>query len=201
MTGTSFARVSASVHATRSRRTNAVCALAVALALVVAGAGEGRARDMSGRLGVGAQVEDGPLAETLSVRYWVSHLGLQVLFGMASMKSKPGVHGFVEWRPGGRVIYALTRTRLTNLFVGGGLSSVIRKSKDRGGDRLAFDAVIGLEYHLSEVLGLSGHVTLTYLLSQPAEGQPDGEDAETDGSGKARLPYGIAWGGSFHFYF
>lgn len=163
-----------------------MCALAVALALGAADASTGHARDMTGRLGLGAQLDLAPLGPTVSVRYWVSHLGLQGLFGMAAVKSKPGEHGFVEWRPGGRVLYALTRTRLTNLFVGGGLSALLRTSKDRGGEWVYFDTVLGLEYHVSDALGLSGQLTFAYNISTPEKGL---------------LAHDLALGGAFHFYF
>lgn len=110
------------------------------------------ARDISGHLGIGGNVDTGPLGSGLSLRYWVSNLGLEVDFGFTAHHSTddPALTnaenaGYVEYRPAGRVLYAMTRTRLANLYVGAGLSALIRKSKEQGDPVAYFDAMHGAQ--------------------------------------------------------
>ena len=177
--------------------------LLVALAACIVGASPVVARDMSGHLGIGGNVDSGPLGSGLSLRYWVSNLGLEVLFGFEAHHSTedPALTaeengGYLEYRPAGRVLYNMTRTRHAHLYVGAGLATVIRKSRYEGGSVAYFDALLGTELFFSDppaegedyqpTFSVSGQMLLSFELS---------------GGNPERLLGNAAWGAAFHLYF
>jgi hypothetical protein len=153
-------------------------------ALLLAHPTDASAVDMTGRVGLGALV-DSHFGTALSGRYWVSNLGLEGLLGMSLRDaSEPDEHA-TEFRLGGRVLYALTRTREVNFDIGVGLSTFI-KDGARGTDNpLYVDVLLAPSFHLDQNFAVSGAVGLTLELSS------DPRRTLTSGT----------WGASFHYYF
>lgn|GEM_PF-1909898 len=194
-------------------RSIAATLAAVCLPLLMGGGGA-HARDLKGHLGLGGyftrdnyaydyvlesptdEAPDPALVGYLSLKYWVSDLGLQGLFGFAAQHSTADTYGYVEYRPAVRVLFSMTRTRLTNLYVGAGVSSVLRASKATknlnqnprherpGGNDGYLDLVLGAEIFLGEVFAVAGEVKLTSEFGDPLLSL---------GSG--------SWGLAFHYYF
>lgn len=160
--------------------------LGVVLATVcIATPGAATARPMEGRLGLGGQLDSGLIGPALSIRYWVSDLGIEGLFGFRTQKSTPDQAGFREYRIGARMLYAVTRTKLTNLSVGVGLSTFIRDSAVDSENPLLLDLLISPGFHLSDQLAVSGQVVISVVLQQ----SPLYSVSPT------------SWGASFHYYF
>lgn len=155
------------------------------LIFCVVGASRVDARPMEGRLGIGGQLDSGILGQTLSLKYWVSELGLQALFGFSSIKSTPEEAGAREYRFGLRMFYALTRTRLTNLNVGVGLSSFVRDSTFEGRNPFMLDLLLAPEFHLSDHFAVAGQVSLSVEL----------------GADPLAFLQQAEFGLSFHYYF
>lgn len=143
------------------------------------------ARPMEGRLGLGGQVETGLLGSTLSVRYWVSDLGLQGLFGFDTKKSTETEAGYREFRVGLRLLYAITRTRLTNLVAGVGFATFIRDSVDSGENPVFLDAFLSPELHLGDHFAVSAQIKFSI---------------EFGASPRRSLDH-ASFGAGFHYYF
>jgi len=159
----------------------AVLAVVIATAL----APRSQARDLRGHLGLGGHVDGGPIGAALSLEYWVSDLGLQGLLGAATKVSTATEAGYIEYRPALRVLYAMTRARLTNLCAGVGLASVLRQSKEQGGNAAFFQVILGAQHFLGEAFSVAGEVAASIELGRsPTRGLLSG-----------------VWGASFHFYF
>ncbi len=181
--------------------------LIFALAVVFIGS-SAAARDVSGRLGIGGNYESGPLGAGLSVKYWVSDLGLHGFFGLDAIHSGDSEEepGRLVFKPGVRVLYSMTRTRMANVFVGAGFSGTFGRGKlvvppaepfDAVGNAnpsniVAFegdnfiDAVIGIEMFFGERFAVAGTVTLAFEIGDV-------------GNATRSLASG-AWGVSFHWY-
>lgn len=140
---------------------------------------------MDGRLGLGGHLDSGILGQTLSIKYWVSDLGLQGLFGFSTIKSTATEAGAREYRVGLRMLYALTRTRLTNLNVGVGLSTFVRDSDFDGRNPLMLDVLVSPEIHLGEHFAVSGQVSFSVEL----------------GSSPLGFVQAAEFGAGFHYYF
>jgi hypothetical protein len=181
--------------------------LLLALAVVFIGS-SAAARDVSGHLGIGGNYESGPLGAGLSVKYWVSDLGLHGFFGLDAVHSGDTAEepGRLVFKPGVRVLYSMTRTRLANVFVGAGFSGTFGRGKvvlppieplDEQGnpnpnDIVPFrgenfiDVVIGVEMFFGERFAVAGTMTFAF---------------EIGDAGNARRSLGSgAWGASFHWY-
>jgi len=178
------------------RSVGVACALACA-------APPATARDMSGHLGVGGNVDSGPLGSGLSLRYWVSNLGLEVLFGFEAHHSTndPALSaednaGYLEYRPAGRVLYNMTRTRHAHLYVGAGLAAVVRKSAFQGGPVAYVDAILGTELFFSDPPAKDQPYELTFSVS----GQMI-LSFELSGGDPQRVLDTAGWGAAFHLYF
>lgn len=143
------------------------------------------ARPMDGRLGLGGEVGTGPLGETLSVKYWVSDLGMQALFGFNAVPTTSDSVGAREYRFAARMLYALTRTRLTNLNVGVGLSMFIRDSDFEAQNPLWLELLMAPEFHLNDNFAVSAHLGLSIEL----------------GSDPSYATHSAGFGAGFHFYF
>lgn len=177
---------------------------AVALTVLLVASKPAEARDLSGNLGLGANL-DSSLVRGLSLKYWVSDLGLQGLFAFDAIHSDAQTPGRLVFRPGVRVLYAMTRTRLTNLYVGGGVSTefgrgarLIPAPEAAPGQVqgeptiqkidaaiLYLDVVVGAEIFLGDHFAVSGNVTFSSLLG----GVSDQDFVSA------------AWGAGFHWYF
>lgn len=144
-----------------------------------------RARPMDGRLGLGGEVGTGPLGETLSVKYWVSDLGLQALFGFKAVPTTSTSIGAREYRFAARMLYALTRTRLTNLNVGVGLTMFIRDSDFEAQNPLWLELLMAPEFHLNDNFAVSAHLGLSIEL----------------GNEPSYATHSAGLGAGFHFYF
>lgn len=160
------------------------CAVMMTLALLVSSP-PSWSRPMEGRLGLGGQLDSGILGQTLSVKYWVSELGLQALFGFSTVKSTATEAGAREYRVGLRMLYALTRTRLTNLNVGVGLSTFVRDSSFEGRNPLMLDVIVSPEIHLGEHFAVSGQVSFSVELASTPLG----------------FVQAAQFGAGFHYYF
>jgi hypothetical protein len=143
------------------------------------------ARPMDGRIGLGGQLDSGILGQTLSLKYWVSDLGLQALFGFSTIKSTADEAGAREYRFGLRMLYALTRTRLTNLNVGAGLSTFVRDSNFEGKNPFMLDVLLAPEFHLGDHFAVGGQVSLSVEL----------------GASPLAFLQQAEFGLSFHYYF
>lgn len=142
-------------------------------------------RPMDGRLGLGGEVGTGPLGGTLSVKYWVSDLGMQVLFGFNAVPTTSDSVGAREYRFAARMLYALTRTRLTNLNVGVGLSMFIRDSDFEAQNPLWLELLVAPEFHLNDNFAVSAHLGLSIEF----------------GSDPSYATHSAGFGAGFHFYF
>ena len=158
---------------------------AVAATLVVAMTCGAHARPMEGRLGIGGQTESGLLGSTLSLRYWVSDLGLQALAGFAAQNSTTTEVGFREYRIGVRLLYSITRTRLTNLVAGVGFATFIRDSKEESENPLFLDLIAAPEFFIGDNFAVLAQVSFSIELA----------DSPRRSIGSA------AWGAGFHYYF
>lgn len=143
------------------------------------------ARPMDGRLGLGGHIDSGILGQTLSVKYWVSDLGLQGLFGFSTIKSTATEPGAREYRGGLRILYALTRTRLTNLNVGVGLSTFVRDSSFEGQNPFMLDVIVSPEFHLGDHFAVSCQVSFSIEIGATPFGFIQAAD----------------FGAGFHYYF
>jgi len=168
----------------RSSRARALLTVFLAM-LVVALTRSGYARPMEGRLGIGGQTESGLLGQTLSLRYWVSDLGLQALAGFAAKSSTPTEVGFREYRIGVRLLYSITRTRLTNLVAGVGIATFIRDSKEESENPLFLDLFVSPELFLGDNFAVSAQVSFSIEFA----------------SSPRRSIGSAAWGAGFHYYF
>jgi hypothetical protein len=157
----------------------------LAALMVVAMTQVAHARPMEGRLGIGGQTESGLLGSTLSLRYWVSDLGLQALAGFAAKNSTATEVGFREYRIGVRLLYSITRTRLTNLVAGVGFATFIRDSKEESENPLFLDIIAAPEFFLGDNFAVSAHVSFSIEFA----------------SSPRRSIGSAAWGAGFHYYF
>jgi hypothetical protein len=155
------------------------------LGLTVAAPDTAAALDMTGRLGIGGDLDRGILGESIALRYWVSNLGLEALAGLTLAESESVDAPRVDVRLGGRVLYALTRTREVNLLVSVGLTTAITNRREGTDNPLYLDLGLGPEVHLDDHFAVSGRVGLA---------------VEVSGSPTRTLTSG-SWGAGFHFYF
>ena len=138
-----------------------------------------RARDLSGHLGLGAQV-DTTHGGALSAKYWVSDFGLQGLFAL-DYASDTGT----AYRPAVRILYAMTRTRRTNLSVFAGLSTRLGKNLEGVDNTAFFDLGLDTEFFLNDVFAVSARVTLAFEL----------------GGLQTRIVEPATFASGFHYYF
>ncbi len=177
--------------------------LALATCLALASGQRAEARDLSGLLGLGGYF-DAALAGGLSLKYWVSDLGLQGLFAFDSVHSNAETPGRLVFRPAVRVLYAMTRSRLTNLYIGVGVATELGRGArlvpapepELGEEQAAptrvkvesiafLDVLLGAEFFVSDTFAVSGNVTFSSLL----------------GSHPDQKLISASWGAAFHWYF
>jgi len=160
--------------------------LAVGVVLPMAFAGTASAKDMKGRFGAGGQAESlGGVAGGLSLKYWVSDLGIQALLGLA-IAGDPDDDGPAESSTGLglglRVLYNFARANDTNMYAGAGVRLGLIDA-----DATIIDVVLGVEHFFTDYFSVAGHVGL---------GIDVGGDATNISLGGVST-----WGTSFHFYF
>lgn len=161
-------------------------ALALAMTAPLAFAGTASAKDMKGRFGVGGQLEDlGGVPGGLSLKYWISDLGIQALFGL-DMNGDPDDDGPAESSTalglGLRVLYNFARANDTNMYAGAGVRLGLIDA-----DSTVIDLTLGVEHFFTDFFSVAGHVGL---------GIDVGGDAVNVNLGPTSI-----WGTSFHFYF
>jgi hypothetical protein len=140
---------------------------------------------MSGRLGLGGHFEFGPVLRALSVKYWVSDLGLQALFSMDTRHSTADEDGYLIVRPEIRLVYAMTRTHATNFLFLAGLASTFERRAGGGGNRGFLNVGVGVEHFLGDRFAVGSEAALIIELND----EP------------LRIVTSTAWGFSFHLYF
>jgi len=159
---------------------------ATAVALPMAFAGTAAAKDMKGRFGAGGQAENlGGAGGALSLKYWVSDLGLQALIGLDIVD--PDADGPGESSTalglGLRVLYNIARANDTNMYAGAGVRLGLIDA-----DAVIIDVVLGVEHFFTDYFSVAGHVGLAVDVSDGATNTFSLGDTST-------------WGTSFHFYF
>lgn len=161
-------------------------ALALAMTAPLAFAGTASAKDMKGRFGVGGQLEDlGGVPGGLSLKYWISDLGIQALFGLG-IQGDPDDDGpaksSTQLGLGLRVLYNFARANDTNMYAGAGVRLGLIDA-----DSTIIDLTLGVEHFFTDFFSVAGHVGL---------GIDVGGDAVNVNLGPTSI-----WGTSFHFYF
>ena len=160
--------------------------LATGTLLPLALSGSAMAKDMKGRFGAGGQAENlGGVGGGLSLKYWVSDLGLQALIGL-EIAGDPDGDGPLESATGLglglRVLYNIARANDTNMYAGAGVRLGLIDA-----DSTIIDVVLGVEHFFTDYFSVAGHVGL---------GIDVGGDATNVSLGGVST-----WGTSFHFYF
>lgn len=159
--------------------------------------GPSSAKDLGGRVAIGAQIEplvlfagDGDIVPGgifvpggLSVKAWFGNVGVQGILGFMVVSPDEGESSAVA-AGALRVLFNVARAEDTNLFVGAGLRLLASESDD---DPIAFDLFLGVEHFLGEHFSVAGQVGLSYT-------------AFRSGS-ITRLGDATSWGTAFHFYF
>ena len=161
-------------------------ALALATVAPMALAGTASAKDMKGRFGVGGQLENlGGVPGGLSLKYWISDLGIQALFGL-DIAGDPDDDGPAEGSTGLglglRILYNFARANDTNMYAGAGVRLGLIDA-----DSTIVDVTLGVEHFFTDYFSVAGHVGL---------GIDVGGDAVNVSLGDV-----TTWGTSFHFYF
>lgn len=164
-------------------------ALALAMVAPLALADTAAAKDMKGRFGVGGQLDTGDTAG-LSLKYWVSDLGFQALFGFSMVgESGDGTEDNTsEFDIALRILYNFARANDTNMYVGAGVNLGIFSGGDAVPDRdarVAIDVLLGIEHFFTDFFSVAGTVGLNINTGDPF--------SMSLGSSQ--------WGGGFHFYF
>lgn len=157
-------------------------ALALATVAPLAFAGAAHAKDMKGRFGAGGQVDTSGNAG-LSLKYWISDLGLQGIFGFATVGEFPEGAGndATELSMSLRVLFNIARANDTNMYAGAGVSLGLIDA-----DATILDVVLGVEHFFTDHFSVAGNVGL-----------------HVDLGDQFRLSLGntASWGTAFHFYF
>lgn len=162
-------------------------ALALATVAPMALAGTASAKDMKGRFGVGGQLENlGGVPGGLSLKYWISDLGIQALLGLDIKGDNDDTQNIDEGSTGLglglRILYNFARANDTNMYAGVGARLGLIDA-----DAVIVDLTLGVEHFFTDYFSVAGHVGL---------GIDVGGDAVNVSLGDV-----TTWGTSFHFYF
>lgn len=157
-------------------------ALALATVAPLAFAGAAHAKDMKGRFGAGGQIDSGGAAG-LSLKYWISDLGLQGIFGFSTVGEFPDGAGndATALGLGLRVLYNIARANDTNMYAGAGVTLGLIDA-----DQTQVDVILGVEHFFTDHFSVAGHVGLHVDLGDQF---------------KLSLGNTAGWGTAFHFYF
>lgn len=166
-------------------------AIALGTALPLAMSGSAMAKDMKGRFGAGLQLEDlGGVPGALSLKYWVSDLGLQAMLGLEidgdnSDTPDPVDESATKFGLGLRILYNFARANDTNMYGGAGIRLGLIDA-----DATIIDLVLGIEHFFTDYFSVGGEVGLAIDVGGSATNITLGP-----GTG---APW---WGTSAHFYF
>jgi len=144
---------------------------------------------MKGRFGLGGQADTGATSG-LSLKYWVSDLGFQALFGfnMVGESSADAKDNTSEFDIALRLLFNFARANDTNMYVGAGVNLGVFGGGDNAPERdarVAIDILLGVEHYFTDFFSVAGHVGIGINTGDPF----------TMGLGSS------SWGSSFHFYF
>lgn len=149
--------------------------------------GTALAKDMKGRFGLGGEADG--TAGGLSMKYWVSDLGLQAMFNLQHQSfADPDGSGPLDAPDGQtglglslRLLYNFARANDTNMYVGAGITLGVIDA-----DKTQIDVVLGVEHFFTDYFSVAGHVGM-YI----------------DVTDETQVLVGVpaTWGTSFHFYF
>jgi len=201
-------------------------ALALAVALAALAPAPAAAKDMGGRFGVGGQ-QNSLGQRGVSVKYWVGHLGFDLIFGGSTVDTKAegdivedgenqhyeGEDTVTGLDSAMRVIFNAARAKDVNMFVGGGLglghvtqSFANPQADEASATEVGLELFLGAEYFLSNHFAVQAEVGVPMRLSI-------GEDGPALGGGAGGHPAATAegqafgffvpttWAAGFHFYF
>lgn len=160
--------------------------LAMGVVLPMALAGTASAKDMKGRFGAGGQAADlGGVGGGLSLKYWVSDLGLQALIGL-EIQGDPDGDGPGEGQTGLglglRVVYNIARANDTNMYALAGARFGLIDA-----DAVIIDVGLGVEHFFTDYFSVAGEIGLGFDV---------GGDVTNISLGDV-----LPWGFAFHFYF
>jgi hypothetical protein len=169
-------------------------ALALATVAPLALAGTANAKDVGGKFGLGGQVDLGGLLGNLSssaptapaglsLRYWISDLGLEANFGLAIKgETQEGAdNGTTALGLGFHLLYNFARANDTNMYAGLGVNLGLIDA-----ETTVIAARLGVEHFFTDHFSVGGHVGLSVDLGDQF---------------KFSLGETASWGSSFHFYF
>lgn len=144
-------------------------------------------KNLTGRFGVGGQLGNvGGVPGAISLKYWISDLGIQALLGF-DHTGDPDDAGPAEDQTalglGVRLLYNFARANDTNMYAGGGVSLGVIDA-----DQVNIDFVLGIEHFFTDYFSVAGHVGL-------------GIGVAGDTKSSIELGNTAFWGSSFHFYF
>ncbi len=160
-------------------------ALALATVAPLAFAGTANAKDVGGKFGLGGQAEFGAngAPSGLSLRYWISDLGLEANLGlrMTGESSDGADDGTTALGLGIHLLYNFARANDTNMFASAGVNLGLIDA-----DSTVIAVRLGVEHFFTDHFSVGGHVGLGIDLG----------DQFVFSLGDASH-----WGSSFHFYF
>jgi opacity protein-like surface antigen len=154
-------------------------AIALAATLPLAATTTASAKDVSGKFGVGGQLDSG-IADGLNFRYWINDFGLQGTLAMMFMDGEP--ESQFQLGLSVRALYNFARANDTNLYVGAGLSLGLIDA-----DQTFVDLILGVEHFFTDHFSVGGQVGAHF-------------DVGSDNFGFS-LGNNASWGTAFHFYF
>ena len=183
------------------------------------------AKDLNGRFAIGG-LRNSMGQEGLSVKYWVGHLGFNILIGGASLSSKsegetaPDAEGKTSNFSGDdttsnidsaiRVLFNAARAKDVNMYVGGGIGvgSVSQgyanpDLKDTSATEVGMELFLGAEYFFSNHFAVQAEVGLPIRAFVSADGPAiAGGGGGVGADGKYFGFFTPAtWAAGFSFYF
>ncbi len=200
----------------------ALCTATVLL-LSLGHPGAAQAKDLNGRFAIGGQ-QNSLGQRGLSVKYWVGHLGFNILFGGNSVSSK--VTGSFEddgetkefegddtqrnIDSALRVLFNAARAKDVNMYVGGGIGigSVSRSFanpgvKDTSASEIGMELFLGAEYFFSNHFAVQAEVGVPIRAFVSTDGPAIAGGA--GGVGPDGSAFGFFtpanWAAGFSFYF
>lgn len=160
-------------------------ALALATVAPLALAGTANAKDVGGKFGLGGQAAFGAkdAVSGLSLKYWISDLGLEANLGFEMKGENPegADNGTTHLGLGFHILYNFARANDTNMYASAGINLGLIDS-----DSAVIAARLGVEHFFTDHFSVGGHVGLGLDLG----------DQFIFSLGNASH-----WGSSFHFYF
>jgi len=189
---------------------------------LIAAPSAAHAKDLSGRFAIGGQ-QNSLGQQGLSVKYWVGHLGFNVLFGGSSIGTKAawpqeinGQNSTVEGQDtvrsvdsALRVLFNAARAKDVNMYVGGGIGvgSVSKDvgdpaGKDTSATEVGLELFLGAEYFFSNHFAVQAEVGVPIRAFVGNDGPALGGLAGAASDGDS---YGFftptTWASGFSFYF